>query len=125
MEYTVTWEQLAFSDYTWSSVLKQIPKVVTCKFIKTLWDFILKEGDDKVRVERYPPQYVYTMTYSEPFVKDLIKALILMVEFGGAKIMTPDDRDMSIYLDALDEVHSICRLTSYEQQRDYFLSVNN
>ena len=123
MEYTVTWEQLAFSDYTWSSVLKLVPKVVTCKFIKTLWDFILKEGEDSVRVERYPPQYVYSMTYGEPFVKDLIKALILMVEFGGAKIMIPDDNDMSIYLDALDEVNSTCYLVSYEQQKAYFISI--
>lgn len=125
MASTVTWEQLAFSDYTWSSVLKLVPKVVTCKFIPTKWDFILKEGVDSIRVERYPPQYVYTMTYSDPFLTNLIKTLILMVEFGAAKILKPDNKDISIYLDALDEVQNICQLASYEEQKAYFSSLTN
>jgi hypothetical protein len=123
MAYTVSWEQLAFSDYTWSSVLKLVPKVVTCMFIPTKWDFILKEGDDKVRVERYPPKYVYSMTTAVPFAKDLIKALIVMVEFGGAKILKGDNKNMSMFLDALEEVNSIYNLVSYEEQKTYFMSV--
>lgn len=125
MAYTVSWEQLAFSDYTWSSVLKLVPKVVKCLFIPTKWDFTLKKGEDSVRIERYPPQYVYSITPSILFAKDLIKALIVMVEFGGAKILKGDNKDMTIFLKALDEVQAIYNLASYEEQKAYFLSLKN
>jgi len=50
-----------------------------------------------------------------------MKALILMVEFGAAKNLDHDDTDMSMFLNALDEVHSIHPLVSYEEQKMFFL----
>jgi hypothetical protein len=125
MSYTVSWEQLAFTDSTWSSVLDLVPKVVMCKFIPTKWDFILRQAKDSLRIERYPPQYLSSMTTTIPFAKDIIKTLILMVEFGAAKILKSDGNDISVILNALDQVHSIYHLASYEQQKAYFLTLKN
>jgi hypothetical protein len=120
MSYTVSWEQLAFTDLTWSSLLKLLPKVVKCRFIPTAWDFTLKEGEDTVRVERYPPKYIFSKTSEIPFTKDLMKTLVLMVEFGGARGLKYDDTDMSMFLNALDEVQAIRPLDSYQEQKKYF-----
>jgi hypothetical protein len=122
MGYTVHWEQLPFSDFTWSNVLKLVPKVIYCNFTRTNWGFVLSESDnDSACIERYPTQLTGSKTNRLPFTKDLMKTLILMVEFGAAKNLDHDDTDMSMFLNALDEVHSIHPLVSYEGQKMYFL----
>ena len=47
-----------------------------------------------------------------------------MVEFGAAKNLNHDDSDMSMYLNALEEVHEIHPLISYEEQKTYFKDLN-
>ena len=122
MVYTVSWEQLPFSDFTWSNILKLVPKVIECNFNIQEWGFVLSESlDDSSCIERYPTQMTYSKTNRLPFTKDLMKSLILMVEYGAAKDLNHDDKDMSMFLNALDEVHSIHPLVSYDQQKAYFL----
>jgi hypothetical protein len=124
MGYMVHWEQLRFSDFTWSNVLKLVPKVVNCHFIQTTWGFVLSSSDDdSVCIERYPTQMTGSKTNRLPITKDLMKTLILMVEFGAAKGLDHDDKDMSMFLNALDEVHTIHPLMSYEEQKKYFTAV--
>lgn len=121
MGYTVYWEQLSFSDFTYNNILKLIPKVIQSKCVITDWGFVIGESDDESScIERNPMQMTFTKTQRLPYTKDFMKALILMVEFGAAKDLNHDDYDMSIYLDALEEVHAIHPLISYEQQKTYF-----
>jgi hypothetical protein len=124
MGYTVDWEQLPFSDFTYNTILKLIPKVIQSKFVITDWGFIIGESDDSSCIERNPIQMTFTKTNRLPYTKDFMKALILMVEFGAAKNLNHDDDDMSIYLNALEEVNTIHPLISYEQQKTYFNSLN-
>lgn len=122
MGYTVNWKQLSFSDFTYNNILKLIPKVIQSKFVITEWGCIILESDDVYScIERNPTQMTFTNTNRLPYTKEFMKVLILMVEFGAAINLNHDDSDMSIYLKALDEVHVIHPLISYEQQKDYFL----
>ena len=124
MGYTVHWEQLPFSDFTWSNLLKLVPEVVNSKFTRTVWGFVLSEGDDSsVYIEQHPSQITAQKTNRLPITKDLMKTLILMVEFGAAQDLDHDDNDMSMFLNALDEVQAIHPLVSYEQQKAYFTAV--
>ena len=121
MGYTVTWEQLSFSDFTYNNILELVPKVIQSNFVITEWGFIIGDSiDDSSCIERNPTQMTFTKTNRYPYTKDVMKALILMVEFGAAKNLNHDDSDMSIYLNALEEVQTIHPLISYEQQKTYF-----
>jgi hypothetical protein len=124
MGYTVHWEQLPFSDFTYNNILKLIPKVIQSKLVITTWGFIIGESDDSSCIERNPTSMTFTKTNRLPYTKDFMKALILMVEFGAAMNLNHDDPDMSIYLNALEEVNAIHPLISYEQQKTYFKSLN-
>ena len=125
MGYTVDWEQLPFSEFTYNNILKLIPKVIQSKFVITGWGFIIGQSDDNSScIERNPTQMTFTKTNRNIYTKDFMKALILMVEFGAAKNLNHDDYDMSIYLNALEEVHAIHPLISYEQQKTYFKGLN-
>ena len=117
----VHWQQLHFSDFTWSNVLKLVPKVVKCHFTQTEWGFVLSSSDDDTAcIERYPTQITGSKTNRLPLTKELMKTLILMVEFGAARSLGHDDTDMSLFLEALEDVHEIHRLVSYQQQKAYF-----
>jgi hypothetical protein len=125
MGYTVEWEQLSFSEFTYNNILKLIPKVIQSTFVITEWGFIIRESDDYSScIERNPTVMTFSKTNRRPYTKDFMKALILMVEFGAAINLNHDDSDMSIYLNALEEVHVIHPLISYEQQKTYFKNVN-
>ena len=125
MGYTLHWNQLTFSDFTWSNVVKLVPKVVKCKFTQTEWGFILGDSDDDSScIERNNPrQLAFSKTNRLPYTKDFMKALILMVEFGAAQDLDHDDDDMSMWLSALEEVYAFHLLVSYEQQKAYFSSM--
>jgi hypothetical protein len=125
MGYTVDWEQLPFSDFTYNTILKLIPKVIQTKCVITEWGFFIGESDnDYSCIERNPTQITFSKTNRLPYTKDFMKVLILMVEFGAAKNLNHDDYDMSIYLNALEEVHAVHPLISYEQQKTYFENVD-
>ena len=125
MGYTVHWEQLPFSDFTYNNILKLIPKVINSKFVITDWGFMIIESEHEYSfIERNPIQMTFTKTNRLAYTKDFMKALILMVEYGAAKNLNHDDSDMSIYLNALEEVNAIHPLISYEEQKTYFNGVN-
>ena len=125
MGYTVYWQQLAFSDFTYNNILKLIPKVIQSELVITgLKGFII--GDSHVNcsgIDRNATD-MCTKTYRRPYTIDFMKVLILMVEFGAAENLLHDDSDMSMFLNALEEVHAIHPLVSYEQQKTYFEGLN-
>jgi len=124
MGYTVEWEHLYFSDFTYNNILTLIPKVIQSTVVVTDWGFMIGESDHYSCIVRNGTQMPFTKTNRLPYTKDFMKALILMVEFGAAKNLNHDDSDMSMYLSALEEVHAIHPLISYEQQKTYFKNVN-
>ena len=118
--YSVEWEQLPFSDFTWLNVIKLVPKVVKCDFTWTYHSFNL---DSNTTIERIPRNFTVRKTDRLPYTKDLIKCLILMVEFGAAKNLKHSDYDNKIFIDALDEVNMIHPLVSYNEQKNYFMGI--
>jgi hypothetical protein len=50
-----------------------------------------------------------------------MKVLILMVEYGAAENLGHDDTNMEPFLAALNEVHAIHKLVSYDMQKGYFI----
>ena len=123
MGYTISWEQLPFSDVTYSNVCKIIPTLVKVKFRLEHWGFVIGDNDDQCFcIERYPTQMTFCKTNRDPYTKDAMMALILMVEYGAAKDLSHDDIDMTWYLEALETVHKAKPLASYEMQKAYFQS---
>jgi hypothetical protein len=54
-----------------------------------------------------------------------MKALILMVEFGVTQNLNHDDDSMAWYLTALDEIHAVVPLASYDMQKRYFIDLED
>jgi hypothetical protein len=121
MGYTVSWLQLPFSVFTYEAVLKVDPMVVGVKFHVKPWGFVVGDTiDDSVAIERVPTQMTFVKTNRMPYTRDVMKTLIVMVEFGAAQDLNHDDSDMTEFLVALDEVHAKRPLATYEAQKDYF-----
>ena len=126
MGYWVYWKQLPFTDITYNNVFKIVPTVVNVKFRSEPWGFVV--GDDEnesLAIERHPTQLTGTKTSRLPYTKDVMKTLIVMAEFGVAQNLDHDDSDMTWFLEALDEVHAVRPLLSYEMQKTYFRNLNN
>lgn len=123
MGYTVSWRQYHFTDFTYATILRILPTLINkdTPFRIHSWGFCLGTPDDPAPIERVASMCTFIKTNRLPYTKDVMKALILMVEYGAADQLTHDDDDMTWYLQALEEVHTIHPLASYEQQRAYFL----
>lgn len=123
MGYWVTWTQYHFTSYTYSNVVKLAALVVKTKFRLESWGFVIGDDEDNSAcIERHPTMPTGTKTNRMPYTRDLMKALILMVEFGAADKLGHDDDSNAWFLEALDEVHAVRPLESYELQKAYFLS---
>jgi hypothetical protein len=117
MYYTIYWEQKAFSEFVYNTFLSLIPYILNpeTEFERTPWGFTLG-GERGIYIERRP-SLAYATTYS--YLKDLIRVLILMTEFGGASNISYTI-DSSEFLKELEELHKMHPLTTYEQQKQSF-----
>ena len=123
MGYTLSWSQLPFTRFTYVAVVKVLTEIgLKCRIEP--WGFVVGEGDECVAIERAPTQMTYVKTNRLPYTKDVMKTLIVMVEFGAAQDLDHDDSDMTAFLVALDEVHAVRPLATYEAQQDYFASLS-
>ena len=122
MGYTISWNPLRFTDFTYCTVTTLLPKIIDPSKIQiTSWGFSIGEDiDNRVPFVRDGQQTPWEKTNREPYTKDAMKALILMVEFGVTFNLNHDDTDMTWYLEALEEVHAKHPLVSYQQQKIYF-----
>jgi hypothetical protein len=122
MGYTISWNPLRFTDFTYCTVTTLLPKIIDPSKIRiTSWGFSIGEDiDNRVPFVRDGQQTPWEKTNREPYTKDAMKALILMVEFGVTFDLNHDDTDMTWYLEALEEVHAKHPLVSYQQQKIYF-----
>jgi hypothetical protein len=122
MGYTIFWDQLQFSEFTYENVCMVVPRVVSVKFCREPWGFTVGDSvDNCVGIEKSPTTLTFVKTNRAPYSIDVMKTLIVMVEFGAAWHLGHDDDSMALYLKALGEVHAIHPLVSYEQQKAYFL----
>ena len=125
MGYTISWEPVRFTHFTYTTVLALLPKILHADTTLRIedWGFVIGESDDEyVSFARDGEQIPWAKTNRLPYTKEVMKALILMVEYGVTSKLDHDDDDMTWFLDALDEVHSIHFLESYEEQKVCFLN---
>lgn len=121
MGYTVSWTQLPFHENIYKIITRYLPTIVNVKVRLEGWGFVVGENDcECLCIERYPTQMTYVKINRDPYTRDVMKTLILMVEYGVAEDLAHDDTDMSWFLEALEEVHAIHYLVSYESQKAYF-----
>jgi len=122
MGYTVFWEQLPFTPYTYNNVIETVPTVVKTKFRLMDWGFCVGDTvDDCVAIQRIPTELTFVKTNRLPYTSDVMKVLMLMVEYGAAVELGHDDADMKLWLTALVELNAIKPLASYDMQKQYFL----
>jgi hypothetical protein len=70
---------------------------------------VLRDGDEK---------YNFCTTHNNPYTKDVMKSLIIMVELGMAtEVIADNNKD---FLEVIDEVSSIFNLVTYEQQKQNY-----
>jgi len=125
MGYTVSWEQLAFSDVTYKIVTELVPTLINVKFRLERWGFVVGNNEnDSLCIERYPTQMTFVKTNRLPYTKDVMKTLIIMVEYGAARDLHHDDINMTWFLEALEEIHAVSPLKSYYIQKAYFNSLH-
>jgi hypothetical protein len=124
MGYWVYWTQYHFTEFTYNNVYLQLSSMLQSNFRLEHWGFVIGNDEDNLAcIERCPKMPTGCKTNRMPYTKDLMKALIIMVEFGAADKLGHDDTDMSWFLEALEEVNAKKPLVSYEQQKTYFLSI--
>jgi len=128
MGYTVSWEQIMFSKYTYNNVINVIKKVINpmVEFRCEGWGFVIgNDVDNCACITKDKSIINWVKTNRAPYTKEFMKALIIMVEYGAAHNLDHDDIDMTLYLDALDEVNNIHPLESYTLQKEYFIRLSN
>jgi hypothetical protein len=124
MGYTISWEPLRFTDFTYETVLSVVRRVISARLRVEHCGFLIGDDDDScVAFARDGIQTPWEKTNRMPYTKEAMKALIVMVEYGVTENLDHDDSDMAWYLEALDAVHAKHPLVSYEQQRQYFVNL--
>jgi hypothetical protein len=133
MGYTISWEPLRFTDFTYKTIINAIPSVISngSMFIEENWGFSIgaRNPNGSINIDNCVGFninnniFTWSKTNRLPYTKDVMKALILMVEYGVTYNLNHDDTDMSWYLTALDEVHAVRPLASYEWQKKYFIEL--
>jgi hypothetical protein len=128
MGYTVSWEPLRFTNFTYQNVISTIPKVLSpgIKFTEDENGFTIGVNDNdcvyfaRTVTEEASAMSCWAKTNRLPYTKDVMKAMILMVEYGVTENLSHDDTDMSWFLEALEDVDAKHSLTSYKWQKMYF-----
>ena len=124
MGYVVDWRQHMFTKFSYGNVIKLVQKVIGVKFELESWGFVVGDSvDECVAIQYNQTELTFVKTCRLPYTKDVMKTLIAMVEYGAASELSHDDlNDMTMYFEALEEVHAVQPLASYEMQKAYFMS---
>ena len=134
MGYSIHWIPGVFTDVTYDSVTSVLSELIDPGTTLTVepWGFTIgleheseseseSESEDSVSIVRDPKSsHSFCKTNRAPYTKDVMKALILMVEFGAAVQLDHSDEDMSEWLTALEFVQVLWPLVSYGHQKTYF-----
>jgi hypothetical protein len=122
MEYTITWEPLQITEYSYASVVRLLPKVVSSTTIIKVehWGFTITSSSSELfyfnrgGLQKQKPWF---KTSSVLFIKEVIKALLLMVEYGVVQKLDFEGITRSTYLEMLELVNSVHPLTSVSRQK--------
>lgn len=125
MGYTLNWRRYNASDIAWSNSAKIIRNVLNPLTNLEVYDwgfaFVYDEWDDSICcVLRYE-----NITFTKPIDEikpDIMRALIVMTEFGIISEVGHSSLDMSDYITALKDVHTKHPLVSYDIQYAHFTS---
>ena len=125
MGYTLNWRRYNASDIAWSTSAKIIRNVLNPLTNLEVYDwgfaFVYDEWDDSICcVLRYE-----NITFTKPIDEikpDIMRALIVMTEFGIISEVGHSSLDMSDYITALKDVHTKHPLVSYDIQYAHFSS---
>jgi hypothetical protein len=125
MRSTISWLPLRFTDETYKEVVETLPKILNTKLKVEPWGFVIGDSEDEYTAfSREGFQHSLVKTNHSPCTKEIMKALILMVEYDVTDELAHDDRDTMNYLEALEEVNAKFPLVSYNDQKRYFLRRN-
>jgi len=126
MGYTISWAPLRFSDFTYAGITDLLPKVISpdCKVTIGPRGFSIgNDEDNRIYFPKNEPRCCWEKTNRDPYGREAMKALILMVEYGVTVGLDHDDSDMTWFLEALDAVNAVWPLISYENQKKYFVEL--
>jgi hypothetical protein len=122
MRSTISWLPLRFTDETYKEVVDTLPKILNTKLKVKPWGFVIGDSEDEYTAfSREGFQHSLVKTNRTPYTKELLKVLILLVEYDVTDELAHDDRDTTNYLEALEEVHAKFPLVSYNDQKRHFL----
>jgi hypothetical protein len=113
--YTIYWNHRVLPDFMYNTFLSLLPAILNpeTEFEITPWGFTLG-GERGVYIEDRAC-LAYATVY-QVVLPDLLKVLVLMVEFGAVSDLTYDV-PFSEFLLALERVNSMYPLSSYEKQK--------
>jgi len=113
--YTIHWKQKLVSEFIYNTFLSLVPSIIDPEtpFERTPWGFTLG-GERGVYIERRA--CAAYATAGQPYLRDLLRVLVLMAEFGLASNIHYGSIEPE-YLLALEEVHKMYPLSSYTTLR--------
>jgi len=122
MGYTVRWKPAIFTDITYHNVTTVLSEVLdkATQLAVHDWGFTIGNDYDMVSISRINDQMAFCKTNRAPYTKDVMKAVILMVEYGAAVTLEHDESDTALWLLALDELQEAWPLVSYGILKKYF-----
>ena len=128
MGYTLNWRRHNASDIAWANSAKIIRKMLDPKTKLEVYDwgfaFTYDNDDNSICCISRDDNITFTKPNDE-ITPDLMRALIIMTEFGIISEVGHSHIDMSDYIYALDDVHSKHPLVSYDIQYAHFTSNND
>jgi hypothetical protein len=124
MGHTVWWTQNSFSNFTYNIVISICQKIIDNDVglnITKEWFSIGTSDDDSIYILKNGGCTFYK-TDRMSYTNNVMKVLIIMVEYGAAINLAHNHSDMIRWIDALNEVHALVPLASYQLQKNYFTS---
>jgi hypothetical protein len=113
--HTIYWKQKLVSEFIYNTFLSLVPSILNLEtpFERTPWGFTLG-GERGVYIERRA--CLAYATAGQPYLRDLLKVVVLMAEFGLASHIQYDNLTAE-YSVALEEVHTMYPLSTYARHK--------
>lgn len=119
MGYTISWNPLDFTEYSYNCVIRVLPKVLNTATTFKLedWGFTIGTINESVSFNKNGHTHPWITTDQLPYIKEVLKALILMVEYGATENINYHDISYVIFREVLKEVNLKHPLRSYNIQK--------
>lgn len=129
MGFTVYWSRHPVMSSVFERFKTLLPDMLEHSTMQsTVSEVVLVPTDDQLQPERFWTResssgFAFAKTSRTPYTTDVMRACILMVELGMARLesLSNDDEEAFPWLEQLDAVNRYLPLTSYEEQALYFV----